>query len=84
MNEEQILQGLVSKSRGDNPPLIDVTHRVLAQIQIAPSRRNLLLWAYAAAASVAAVFVTALAVQALMEQGEIAIELMPSMMAGMP
>ena len=64
--------------------MIDVTQRVLAQIQTAPPRRNLLLWAYATASSAAAVFVTALAVRALMGQGEITIELMPSMMAGMP
>ena len=83
MNEEKILQGLVSKSRGDNPPLIDVTQRVLAQIQIAPPRRNLLLWAYAAVSSVAAVFVVALAIWTLMGQDEITLELMPSMMAGL-
>ncbi len=83
MNEKQILQGLVSKSRGDNPPLIDVTHRVLAEIQIAPPRRNLLLWAYAAASSAAAVFVGAMMIWTLMGQDDITLELMPSMMVGL-
>ncbi len=62
MNEERILNKLVSAARPDAPPRIDVTGRVLAGLAPAGEPRNLLLWLFTAGSSAAAAAVTVLAV----------------------
>ena len=70
MNEERILRKLVSASRGDAPPLIDVTDRVLGDLAITRRGRDLLLWMSAAVSSAAAALITFAALRVSLAQSD--------------
>jgi hypothetical protein len=85
MNEETILRQLSERSRGDEPPAIDVreavTHRIAA---VQAPRPNRLVWAFAGISAAAACLVAAVSfwmVQNAAEQRALALDLLPSFMA---
>jgi len=64
MNELDVLRRLASAARRENPPLIDVSGRVLRAIAVRPERVSRVFFAFAGACSAAAMVVFFLALRA--------------------
>ena len=84
MNEEKILQKLVSAARGDGPPPVDVADSVLEDLADSGGTRNVLLWFFTAASSAAAAIITVLATRASVPHTEVARALFGSISAAIP
>ena len=63
MNEERIIRKLAAAARADEPPLIDVSDRVLSRLPAMREPKNLLLWTFSAISSMAAAVIVIVAIQ---------------------
>jgi len=63
MNEERIIRKLAAAARADEPPLIDVSDRVLSRLPAVREPKNVLLWTFSAISSVAAAIIIIVAIQ---------------------
>ncbi len=81
MNEEAILKKLVRASRGDSPPLLDVSGAVMTDVMPPVPSGRTLLWVFATISSAAAVIIMTLALRVMTLQQDPFGEMVRSAMA---
>ncbi len=61
MDRQETFEKLVTAARADSAPLVDVSQSVVRDLGLAPKRRNVLPWIFAAITSASAAAIIAIA-----------------------